>query len=218
MQADQSSFYDAERWKQEGQVEKLKNYLKLKEDEMNEAKLTGNMKLYRELNSLSKQLDNEVIRNTEILPVLAKIIIDHDNLVKNNAQTPRDFQLPPASNRLFGRSRSTASSSCKLSSLPAVISSTDQSGLVSSFSINNDSMASSICNSKSKSGLSSSQNVNTILKHTMNNLIRKRTENESPQVIIKFQFKKRTWYFYLFSTLSTQGQFASRDDKWSNQR
>lgn len=51
---------------------------------MNVAKLSGNIKKYKELTHLSRTLDKEVLKNPEVLPIIAKVIIDHDQEQKEN--------------------------------------------------------------------------------------------------------------------------------------
>jgi hypothetical protein len=77
-QADQTVFYDAERWKQEGQLEKIKDYLKCTDKEMILAKINGNYKVYRELCELSETLESKSFRNPEILPILTKVLNEQD--------------------------------------------------------------------------------------------------------------------------------------------
>lgn len=209
MQADQSSFFDAERWKQEGQVEKLKSYLKSKEEEMNYAKLCGNVKLYKELNSLSKQLDGEVLRNSEILPVLAKIIIDHDNhsissnssSIANTKDTASSnlVQLPSTS-RLFSNQRRRFANRERSPNSHVFITSLgqSQSSLISpneSFASISAPGASHYQIFKTKSSLDLNSSLNNMLRQTMNNLSKKRSTTESPQVFILILIH-RQYYIY----------------------
>ncbi|RNA15947.1 ZDHHC-type palmitoyltransferase 6 [Brachionus plicatilis] len=76
-QADQASFFDAEQWKKEGQVEILKNYLKINEREINNAKLNGKLRMFRQLKDLSHNLDHEMENNPQILPAIAQVLNDH---------------------------------------------------------------------------------------------------------------------------------------------
>lgn len=76
-QADQASFFDAEQWKKEGQVEILKNYLKINEREINNAKLNGKLRMFRQLKDLSHSLDHEMENNPQILPAIAQVLNDH---------------------------------------------------------------------------------------------------------------------------------------------
>lgn len=177
MQADQSSFFDAERWKQEGQIERLKSYLKTKQEEMNYAKLCGNVKLYKELNSLSRQLDEEMIRNSDILPVLAKIIIDNESQATTHAS--------PTISRLFNRSCRTFREFNTSSNI--FITACGQSQ-ASSMSLNDSVIyygvgnGAGVSNLKSKSTFDFNPSLNTIIKQTMNNLSQRRIANESPIV------------------------------------
>lgn len=200
MQADQSSFFDAERWKQEGQVEKLKSYLKSKEDEMNYAKLCGNVKLYKELNALSKQLDGEVLRNSEILPVLAKIIIDHDNnsissnsssIANTKDTTSSSLAQMPSTSRLFSNHRRRITNRERSPNSHVFITSLGQSQ--SSLISPNESFASLSAAGgshyqifKTKSSLDLNSSLNNMLRQTMNNLSKKRSTTESPQVFLTF--------------------------------
>lgn len=77
-QADQTVYYDAERWKQEGQLEKIKDYLKCTDKEMILAQINGNIKIYRELCELSETLESKSFRNPEILPILTKVLNEQD--------------------------------------------------------------------------------------------------------------------------------------------
>lgn len=186
MQADQSSFFNAERWKQEGQLEKLKSYLKLKEEEMNLAKLNGNVRLYRELNLLVKQLDNEVLRNSEILPVLANLIIDHDNIntekhpcyVHSNTRlSVRKYTV--SKNDMYFRSNQKNSN---------VIFAEYKPSQSPSFSLNDSINILNLTNInaqlvKPKTSLEKNSHLQSLLKHTINNLKKIRDNTESPQVI-----------------------------------
>lgn len=193
MQADQSSYFDAERWKQEGQIEKLKSYQKSKEEEMKIAKLYGNVRLYRELNVLSKQLDDEVLRNnSEILPVLAKIIIDHDN--NSSANSSKISDSTPSTNirayRLTNRNKLSKDSTF---SSNLFISSNGPSHSPSlSLNCSNPSLGASSGHyymSKLRSSLDLNSNLNSLLRITINNLTKKRDNSDSPQVyILKFLF------------------------------
>lgn len=91
-------FYDGERWKQAGQLEKFQQYLKCKEEEMNVAKLNGNVRIYRELSNLSRTLDSEITKNPDLLPVIAKVIIDYDE--KENL-SPKSYQFVRKSKSAF---------------------------------------------------------------------------------------------------------------------
>lgn len=187
MQADSSSFFDSERWKQEGQIEKLKSYQKSKEEEMKIAKLYGNVRLYRELNVLSKQLDDEVLRNSEILPVLAKIIIDHDNDSSTNS-----FKFSgstPSTNirtyRLANKNKWSKDS--RLSSNFFISSDRSLNSLNLSLNDSNPSLGASSGHqyfSKSRSSLNLNSNLNSMLRFTINNLTKKRDNSDSPQVLI----------------------------------
>jgi hypothetical protein len=77
-QADQTVYYDAERWKEEGQLEKIKDYLKCTDKEMILAQINGNIKIYRELCELSETLESKSFRNPEILPILTKVLNEQD--------------------------------------------------------------------------------------------------------------------------------------------
>lgn len=182
MQADQSSFFNAERWKQEGQMEKLKSYLKLKEEEMNLAKLSGNVRLYRELNLLVKQLDNEVLRNSEILPILANLIIDHDNIntEKLSCYAPSNARLSVpnykvSKNDMYFKSNQKNKNPNKPSQSP-------------SFSLNDSIDILNITNMnaqlvKSRTSLEKNSHLQSLLKLTINNLKKIRDNSDSPQVI-----------------------------------
>ncbi len=78
-QMDEKVFYDAERWKQEGQLEAYKRYLKTKQSEMTQAKVNGNIKLYKFLNQLNAKLDKEINKNPNLLPLVANLIIENDS-------------------------------------------------------------------------------------------------------------------------------------------
>ena len=77
-QMDEKVFYDAERWKHEGQLEAYKRYLKAKQSEMTQAKVNGNIKLYNFLNQFNTKLDKEINKNPDLLPLIAKVIIEND--------------------------------------------------------------------------------------------------------------------------------------------
>ncbi|CAF0814175.1 unnamed protein product [Brachionus calyciflorus] len=76
-QADQTSFFDAEQWTKEGQMELFKNYLKINEIEINNAKMKGKLRIFNELKQLSDSLDTEVEKNPDILPAIAQVINEH---------------------------------------------------------------------------------------------------------------------------------------------
>ena len=83
-QQDPTVFYDAERWKQEGQLEKIKAYLKCTEKDMLVAQINGNYKIYRELCELSETLESQSFRHhPDMLPALTKVL--------NESQDADDF-------------------------------------------------------------------------------------------------------------------------------
>lgn len=199
MQADHSSFFDAERWKQEGQIEKLKSYLKVKEEEMKIAKLQGNVRLYKELNMLSKQLDSEVYRNSETLPVLAKIIIDHDSSANSSFRlSDSTSYLNNRSSRLIRRKKWPNENFNNSSNLH-LISSNQSPSKSLSISQNSSGDTNSFPLVKSTFDLQSSLNLNSLLKITMNNLTKKRENTDSPQVYLKTFI-----YDFLFFIQSTK--------------
>jgi hypothetical protein len=83
---DEKVFYDADRWKHEGQLEAYKRYLKTKQSEMTQAKVNGNIKLYNFLNQFNAKLDKEINKNPDLLPLVAQVIIENDK--PNNVLNP----------------------------------------------------------------------------------------------------------------------------------
>jgi hypothetical protein len=77
-QQDHTVFYDAERWKHEGQLEKLKDYLKCTKHDIVLAQINGNYKAYRDLCEISQTLDSKSLRSQEILPLLTKVLNEQD--------------------------------------------------------------------------------------------------------------------------------------------
>ena len=207
-QADQTTFYDAERWKQEGQKEKLRHFLKTKEEDMNIAKINGNIKVYRELSHISKTLDNELYRDSDMLPILAKVLIDHDketsqNILKTRAQTcdytrlsnplksPNIFQKNVATlnnsnylltqdqnSKRFNFNRSTTSSYTNSTTTP--ISSASSSAF-SYYNLRRNLDQTPPIMERKKATPVDLSDINSILKQTMNNIIKKRA-SVSPQV------------------------------------
>ena len=78
-QFDENSHLNAIEWKEEGKLEKLKAYMNVKRKEMDNAKLSGNINKFNELNYLSKSIDTEIHRNPEIIPIFAKAIVENDD-------------------------------------------------------------------------------------------------------------------------------------------
>lgn len=113
-QADQTSFFNGERWKTEGQIEILNNYLKINELQINKAKLNGKLKVFQQLKNLSNSLNYEAQTNPEILPVLTKSLnrqIVYDG--KNDQFVPlvRLKQSTSDRNSYLNRSKASTQSS-----------------------------------------------------------------------------------------------------------
>ena len=70
-------------------MEALRRYLNAKELEMRQARLNGNMKLFNMLNSFNAKLDREVNQNPELLPIVAKVIIENDASPRNTVNSGR---------------------------------------------------------------------------------------------------------------------------------
>jgi hypothetical protein len=103
-QSDSLMFYDSERWKEEGQLESFKSYLKCKEDQLSIAKINGNLKDYEKLSNFSRTLDKELVKNPCLLPMLAKVVLVHSHKEssrsiafnkKSSPLSPPFVKLPP---------------------------------------------------------------------------------------------------------------------------
>ena len=111
-QTDQSVFYDAERWKQEGQLEKLESYLKEKKEQMDMAKIHGKVRVYQELTGLAEIFDKKEYKNPEVLPFLTQVISDNE---KNLSHSLRNMKSKSASNDRFKASEAPSKNEASLS-------------------------------------------------------------------------------------------------------
>lgn len=207
-------------------MEKFNSYLKSKEQEMGMAKLYGRVKVFNELHHLATTLDTEVVKNPEILPILAKVIIDHDNeigsfsngkqakfqhqafsksrsldnisLPKSPTKSPSGGnKLPPIylrnsstsfmynrngklTNHINYLSNSVSSSSSQAASSPRSSASSTKLSTIYHHRYPTPHRNSSTSTSNESNNFILSD-LNTILKHTMNNLIKQRN-NQSPAV------------------------------------
>ena len=178
-QADRIAFYNGEQWIQEGQVEKLKNYLKDKDEEMSIAKLNGNLRTYRELSSLSRTLDNEMYRDPSILPVLAKVISEHDKSHDFNKSNHYYKQPHMPQIKLIKSANSPNKFNTSFQSTSRARTSTNRAQLngsvFSSSSSSTNSQSSSI-----NSQQTSSSNVNSSIK---DNSFTQQTQQSTPNVL-----------------------------------
>lgn len=203
-QADQEAFYDAEQWKQEGQLERVKNFLKIKEEEINIAKLNGNVRMFKELSTLSQKLDNECDKNSDILPIIAKVIIDHDAKDKSlnfykSSKSPFYNHIPliktaksaefsdpihffSRSNTNYFKKQNPNNNRHKFNDSAASSYSSSSVTTISSASSSGCSNYYKRSNALSPQELSQStpvlpQNINTTLRQTMNNFLNKKGNN-----------------------------------------
>ncbi len=180
-QADRIAFYNGEQWIQEGQVEKLKNYLKDKDEEMSIAKLNGNLRTYRELSNLSRTLDNEMYRDPTILPVLAKVISEHDKSHDFNKSNHyyKQPHMPQVMSVKSANSSNKSNTSIKLTSRART--STNRVQLNGSiFSSSSSSSSTNSQTSSTNSQQTSSSYLNTSIKGTSHP---QQTQQTAPNVL-----------------------------------